>query len=720
MSNRARLIRRLRASVVIPPPPPIVLGITYDNSIGNGVGADGLTDLPLRPAMAAGPNTISGVSPTTAGGWSYSSGTITGSGASSSVTWSSIVSGRRLYRFQASYTMTSGSKLRLVTTTGTTVWTSATLAASGAIDATINIDANNGGNLLLQADSATFTGTLTSLSLTDVTYAAEAPVIYWRPDGSDANNGTTHTLAVQSWSRVLELLRELEGTHILIPQGASFATVPPTFNGRLLGYSLQYPMMLRSYDPVDSTNRAKWGRSTYANRPVFTGDTSAYVMAISPVPGHKFDFFGVQGVALNAGNISGQGFGTGPDMGDGFLFENNTLHYAGLGVGNSALNSQHWVIRKNGIYGGWHNVQGSTSGSGIYLDGCKSTTIEDNVLFHNGWKVGGAGRSDPTEGATLFRHAMYLQLGADCVVRRNLIIEGSADGGKNSGNVLRLDNLVINCPIGVDLGGGSNYETLRPTGVDQECTDVILGTQSMPDSGARWGISTANCRPISRAHHFLVARASPHGSAYQIGTTATAGAAGQKSYMKFEKGVSYDRSDSGGSIELDDKGYPSALVPSFAYLYWDDSASGTNLNKSSLTTPNAYADVPALMTAGGYASLQAFIDYSLANVTLTPWRAVRDLARAGFAVPARTQETLAATCTLLKRGVIDHSFFINVNDGATLTAVGSLPAGLTLDSDTRSWRFDGTGSGAASGTFTVRETLNGVTNDSVINYAIAA
>jgi hypothetical protein len=58
------------------------------------------------------------------------------------------------------------------------------------------------------------------------------------------------------------------GDQIMVAEGTTYSPVIGSFNGRR-GFSALYPTCIRSYDPADPTNTAKYGRAT-TNRPTFT------------------------------------------------------------------------------------------------------------------------------------------------------------------------------------------------------------------------------------------------------------------------------------------------------------------------------------------------------------------------------------------------------------------------------------------------------------------
>jgi hypothetical protein len=390
------------------------------------------------------------------------------------------------------------------------------------------------------------------------------------------------------------------------------------------GYSLLYPFVIESYDPSDPLNEAKYGRASGSNRPVFTqpyASGSPWIFG-----GTHQSNIAVRGLDLNPGNMPGLTISM-VDVGDGILFENNLFRYTGLAfVNTSGTKQHHWILRNNAIYGEW-DASTATAGQGIYADGSDSLTIEDNVLYHNGWKIG-ANRTDTLAngGATEFRHPIYQQVPTDAVVRRNLIVDGSADGGSFRGNITHYENLVLDCPIGASLGGGVAYNTGRPNGVMISSHDnAVLGSASIPDSGAQgWGLVAANGQAGSAIYNNLIAL-SPYGS---VAFSNSAGFA-QPSYMDYHNNVVFKWSTGGATYFTQTDSLAGYVHTTYSSNVWDDPTSGTNTNNLGITFPNTYT-AAALYAALGDADKNAFITYAITHPEAHIQRTARALLFAGY------------------------------------------------------------------------------------------
>jgi hypothetical protein len=531
--------------------------------------------------------------------------------------------------------------------------------------------------------------------------------------GSNANNCTAAQSGAtpkQTIAAGFGCMTDGHGDQLLIAEGTTYAETLPSMLGKVGGFSYLYPFTFQSYDPTDPTNEAKMGRANGSGshaRPILTGAYPGLAWMSGSVP---TSYVALRGLDFNAGNLADQSLG-GSSVGSGLLFENLLVRYADLEFTTSGgSTAHHWIFRGNGVSGSW---SASSHMQGIYVSGADTITIEDNVLYHNGWKIGGAGRDSATEGATVFRHAIYQQVNGNSVSRRNLIVDGAADGGSHRGNALIQANLGIDNPIMVAAGGGVAYDVMVPFGdaLDVSFNAYIGGADVTSSLPRRMGIDTENGRPFSLAHHNLLVRNSVVGP-WTFSLQDTDGA---PSYMTFDHNVAYQRSTSGSALQIAATGFGSAgnLHATFTNNIWDDPASGSNVNSGGVSFPNAYTQA-SLYSALGYADKAAFVNYAIANPDAHPGRAARTLLMAGYGATSPPLADLAMA-TKFTIGAPDVGIIVGTQDGDPLTASG-LPSCLTLDSGTRSWIYDGTCSAGAS-SFTLTET-GATSHNTTVNYTV--
>ena len=96
---------------------------------------------------------------------------------------------------------------------------------------------------------------------------------------------------------------------------------------------------------------------------------------------------------------------------------------------------------------------GNGHAQGIYIaGGMKNTTIEDNVIDHNGWKAGISG-AGPTE----FNHDIYVNTGVTgTIIRGNTISQASLCGITMRSPAMITGNLIVRCPVGIKIGGNGS------------------------------------------------------------------------------------------------------------------------------------------------------------------------------------------------------------------------------------------------------------------------
>jgi hypothetical protein len=544
--------------------------------------------------------------------------------------------------------------------------------------------------------------------------------------GSDANTCT----AAQSPSTpkatiasAAGCITQGNGDQVLVAQGTSYAEGLPNvdFDG---GFSPTYPTVFQSYDPADALNEAKYGRATGSNRPVInTGATAS--MALTCCATSPASYLAFRGFDFNPGNLADMVVTITASNGlpnSYVLVENNIFRYTMLSI-NEAVDSSniplggHVVVRGNSFYGTWSPTNHS---QGVFAAGINGFTAEDNVFDHIGWKIGGAGRDSSTEGATIFRHSVYWQdNGTNGVIRRNLFIDPSATGCSCRADATIAENVFIDNPISIIGGTGDNYNTIRPNGVDLHIyRNAILGdadiTSSLPRGTA---INGGNGRPGSNVDHNLIARSRSPSS--NVPTAfSTAANFDQPSYFDFHDNVEYSWANAGHVIGTGAT-FPAQVHEGYERNAWSDPASGTNINIASYTAPNAYT-ASAFYVALGLTDKTTAVAHWINNPDEHPARAARALLFAGYGVTeALGPLTLDRTFT---RGTAVTGAILGAVTGSTITASG-LPSEITINGTQHSFAFSNAGSGAASGSFTLTETLAGEPGSpraSTVSYSIAA
>ena len=454
-------------------------------------------------------------------------------------------------------------------------------------------------------------------------------------DGNGCGGAQQPTAPLKTIAAAKACLASGSGDQMLIAEGTSYAEGLTNMMDQM-GFSAAYPTVIQSYDPSDPLNEAKYGHAANGRRPVVnTGANDEQVTCYcGSTPNAPISFLAIRGLDFNPGNVAG------PDVNftgstNYILIENNIFRYTSLTLTNGLAagepRSTHDVVRMNSFYGEWHP---SAHAQGIYNGGTDGITIEDNVFWHNGWKVG-VTRDEPvaTGGPTMFRHPVYAQNSSTAIMyRRNLVIDAAADGGHLLGPSTATENVIIDCPIALDMTGGVGYETVQPKGVLYEASyNAIIGAMDLTSTDPRgFGIITRNGAPGSSAHHNLLVRAT-NASGGNRDPFQIAANFGLPSYMDFHDNVSYLRTKSGNSFAA----YVDAVAGSVNHYtvtnnIWDDPTDGNgNRNVSSVTFPHPYT-ADELYVALGFVDRQTFINYAIEHPEAFLARNARALLFTGY------------------------------------------------------------------------------------------
>jgi hypothetical protein len=464
--------------------------------------------------------------------------------------------------------------------------------------------------------------------------------------GSNANTGLSHAQRLASLSAAWQKVTSGNGDQILIAEGTSLAeTLPQSGDtggwlGDKPGFSALYPTVFSSYDPADPLNESKYGMGHQRGaRPILT--------AIANGGNGAPAYLAVKGLVLNPGNVSGANLNFVGSALKYILFENCILAYTGVsfsdgGDGVVAAVGQHVIIRNCASYGVW--INSSAAVGNVYCDGVSGITYEDNVNYHSGWEIGGGVTRDTLPnagGPSVFRHPLYIQ--ANCnniVVRRNLIMDGAADGGIARGNnIAWQQNVTIRCPAGTGLGPGNSAEFAAfPSGVlldaSYNLSVAAIDLNSTNPSG--YGYTISNIKSGSRIHHNLLVYSSATSGNNDVTIASTGGTAysapTQPCACLFDYNVAYHWSASGNTT----RETSTPITNTYQNNTWDSSASGSNINIASATFPNAYTEAqlysaltPTFASITDYTSL---VNYAIANPEAHVQRTMRSLAFAGYAI----------------------------------------------------------------------------------------
>ena len=415
--------------------------------------------------------------------------------------------------------------------------------------------------------------------------------------GADSNGcagARAPTKALKTIAAGFACLQAGSGDQLLLAEGMKYAEALP-WVAQKGGNSAQYPTVIQSYDPADPLNDTKYGRGDQRGaRPVLTAPQAQLGNGV-------YSYIAFRGLDFNPGNVAGPSLMF-VGQANYILIENNLFRFTGVSFdkGDQTASTRH-ILRHNALYGQW-----STGGrtGGFYDAGTDGITLEDNVFWHNGWRVGGSRDDDfSVGGATVFSHAFYLQTNTSAtVVRRNLSMDGAGDGGIARGDILYTENISIDNPACIGLGGGPTYNTDRPSGVMIEASyNACFGDADVNSAHTLgWGISTSNGKAGSRVHHNLIARSrNPNGPS--MGGFSNYAAFDQPSYAQYDHNLIWNWVSQANELHSYYEAggvFPAQTRTAYDYNIWDGVAQGTNTNSAGATFPNAYTG-PQLFAALG-------------------------------------------------------------------------------------------------------------------------
>jgi hypothetical protein len=552
--------------------------------------------------------------------------------------------------------------------------------------------------------------------------------------GSDSNTITQAQVAatpVATLAKAMTFITQGAGDQILVARGTTYSAVLPNMSG-YDGFSALYPTVVQCYDPADPTNEAKMGRAS-GDRPTFTYSTDFIGLAGGGTAPKYLAWRGLDIVPTNTTDkeIYLGAFSAG--LLDYILIENCIFRYIQVTVNLAGqvdgsgfpATTPHFIFRGNTITGMW---SAASTIQAIYLS-TVNYTLEDNVVYHAGWKLG-ASREDLQSagglngGATTQDHSCYAQYSSYGIARRNFIVDGSTDGGSLRGNNIFTANVGLDNPIQLAHGGGHDYFVERPDGVMLEASyNAFIGDADIYSGSLRgFGYYSSNGKQGSANHHNIIAQArNPAINYFALSTTIDEAT---DSWMNHYRNVIWNWNVGGSNTNRSEavNASPGTVHATYSNNIWDDATSGTNTNKGSVTVPNAYTN-DQLIQAMGYttgadyaARKLAMMTYLVEHPEAHPARNALTLAQAGYGITPLMQDLVASIN--LVRGQPARGPIVGTLDGSVLTCI-SLPSGLTINSETRQWIWDGSGSGITSGTIPTTETpATGPARTTNLAYAI--
>lgn len=388
------------------------------------------------------------------------------------------------------------------------------------------------------------------------------------------------------------------GDQVLVAEGTRYSEGLPNLD-QAMGNSPAYPTVIESYDPANPTDDTRYGRAAGGRRPVI--NTGAAPQLLTCCIGTPASYIAIRGFDSNPGNVPDMGFafvGSAGQSNSYILIENNVFRYTSLGVTQNNVNKgSNIVVRKNAIYGPWSPTAHE---QGIYLSGLSSFTLEDNVFWHTGWKVGASRDDDPSIGGpTMFRHSVYQQEDADGVIRRNIFIDPAATGCSCRGNTTISENVFIENPIAIIGGSGDSYNVGQPNGVNIDIGyNAIIGDADLNSQAPRGtAIQTGNGKLGSAVHNNLIVR-SRNPAGQNVFAFVTQASFNQPSHADVHDNLEYLWA-APGAVTNEIGNFLAQDLPTYENNGWSDQNSAVNNSNSSKTAfPNPYTEAQLFAALG--------------------------------------------------------------------------------------------------------------------------
>lgn len=319
---------------------------------------------------------------------------------------------------------------------------------------------------------------------TVVTPPAGAKVIHVSSTtGNDAANGSASS-PVRSISRAKKMLRSGTGDQMLLKRGDVWKESLGSWS--LSGKSSSDPLVIGAY-------------GTGPRPRLDTGNATAFNQMKSNV--HDVAIIGVHLSAAGRGNAVPDGVSiSGPFS--GLLIEDTKIE--GYRNNITAQNFFGYInnikVRRSVVTDSWSR---SSHSQGIFADGVKGVTLEENVFDHNGWRSAGE--------MTMFNHNAYITAKSGGLVARGNVFSNAASHGLQArpGGIVE-NNSFINNAVGLSFGlvnGGGSLVAGGVTG--RVANNIFLGGHGIGSLANGVGLEIAN---ISKAGAQVTGNVFAHGS----------------------------------------------------------------------------------------------------------------------------------------------------------------------------------------------------------------
>ncbi len=297
--------------------------------------------------------------------------------------------------------------------------------------------------------------------------------------GDDFRDGLSERTAKRTLGSAIALLRHGHPDWLLLKRGDTWSE--SLGHWKRSGRSPDEPMVVTGYGEGEARPRLLTG-----------ADNGLITLAAGDSPA-RIDHLAIVGLHMHANTYRGA---ASPSAVSWMSTTENLLiedcYFEGyevdVRIAEAGGRKRNVRIRRNVIVDAFATA--GVVGHGLYLATCDNLLLEENLIDHNGF-------NPAVEGATpsIFRHGVYIQSGVDgcsnVLVRGNIVSNSASHGVQLRPGGVALDNLFLNNPIALLLGGGVELQQGGALAVAHH--NVVMGGRDIDAENPRgWGLGGEN------------------------------------------------------------------------------------------------------------------------------------------------------------------------------------------------------------------------------------
>jgi hypothetical protein len=281
---------------------------------------------------------------------------------------------------------------------------------------------------------------------------------------------------------------------------------------------------------------------------------------------------------------------------------------------------------------------GTSHAQGLFLWTTDGFTIEDSIIYHNGWQGSDRNAATTDEGvhADIFKHGAYFgTLTNNTIFRRNVAAHNSSHGLQLRGGGVATDNVFASNPINVTVGGGDHYDQFRPNGVPYTFVNNVMVASENIDAGnpRGFGAQFMNTQVGGIASGNIVVNVSPNATINLFSLSAAANF-NQATYVNWTNNIQWGWGKATLASFTQDTGsnpFPAqTFVTRTGNIIDSENAGGDNVIAPPMSFPDPTRSVTSFATSQGYASEGAFWIYVVQHPEVAWAKQIGDYIRAGF------------------------------------------------------------------------------------------